>query len=430
MESMRTIAMKPLSPISLRLFLAVGWALFCAAMQGQTVVVNSPDIGHVAVAVNGDEARLPVLTLNTADRLTISFDALTPEYQRFTWRVEHCTYDWQPTDGLFESEFMQGAPQDEPIEGYEESSLTATLYTHYAFHIGGTGRGVARPLVSGNYRVLVFGEENDESPAFTVCFMVTENSAKLAATVTADTDIDYRRAHQQLNVTAEVDALRVINPDNELRLVCMQNRSPYYTVTAPSPTYLLGTQAKWEHCRALIFPGGNEYRKFEMPSTRVPGMHMDRIRHDGEGYTALLLPDQPRGGYFFDEDQNGRCLVYTDRSDNAATEADYVLTHFTLQTEEIPNTDIIIDGRWTNSGEPCTMYYNPEAEAYEADILLKQGYYSYRYLCVEHTAAGTEIYNADGNYYQTENEYTTLLYHRPQGARYWRLTAVNNQIRL
>ena len=76
------------------------------------------------------------------------------------------------------------------------------------------------------------------------------------------------------------------------------------------------------------------------------------------------------------------------------------------------------------------MYYNPEAGAYEADVLLKQGYYSYRYLCVEHTDAGTVVYNADGDYYQTENEYTTLLYHRPQGARYWRLAAVNNQIRL
>lgn len=401
--------------------------LAATSLQAQQTVVYSPEIGHVSVAVNGDEARLPVLTLGSADRLTIAFDDLTPEYRRFTWRMEHCAYDWQTTDGLFESEYMANSPMEAPIEGYEQSSLTATLYTHYTIHIGGMRRNAVRPLISGNYRVSVFGEDDDEKPVFTACFIVVEPQAKLAAQATTDTDIDYRRSHQQLAVTAEMGSLRLINPTEEVRLSCVQNRSPHFTIHAPRPTYIMGSTLRWEHCHALIFPAGNEYRKFEMPSTRIPGMHIDRLRHDGEGYTALLQPDVPRRDYFFDEDQNGRNLVYTERSNNADTEADYVLTRFTLASEEIPNAEVYVDGRWTDGSEAYRMHYNPETGSYEADILLKQGYYSYRYLVIEPKSdSNTLIDNIDGNYYQTENEYTIYLYYRPAGTRYWQLVAIQH----
>ena len=395
-------------------------------MQSQQTTVYSPDIGHVRVAVNGDEARLPVLTLGTTERLTVAFDDLTPEYRRFTWRVEHCDPSWQATGGLFESEYMAIAPDNEPIEGYAESVLTATLYTHYAFTVPGP-RGTARPLVSGNYRISVYRDDDGERPVFTTCFMVVDRVAKLAAQATSDTDIDYRRGHHQLAVTVDMGGLRLINPAEEVRLVCVQNRSPLFTIHAPPPTYVMGNTLRWEHCRALIFPAGNEYRKFEMPSTRVPGMHVDRIRYDGEGYTALLLSDLPRRDYYFDEDQNGRCLVYTERSDDGDTEADYVLTRFTLEGGAMPNAEVYVDGRWADGGEAYKMQYDEEQEAYVADILLKQGYYSYRYLVAErHEGGFATVHNADGDYYQTENEYTVYIYYRPQGARYWGLVAVQD----
>ena len=392
--------------------------------QAQHIVVNNPDIGHVEVAVNGDVSRLPILVLGSGDRLTISFDDLTPEYRRYTWNVEHCDLSWQPTEGLFESEALANAPQNEPIESYEQSSLTATLFTHYAFHLGGTGSNAVCPLVSGNYRVSVFSEEDKENPAFTIGFMVVENSAQLAVQATADTDIDYRRSHQQLNVTADVSSLRLINPSVETHLICVQNRSQFYTVKAPAPTYQLGNQLKWEHCRSLIFPAGNEYRKFEMPSTRIPGMHVDRIRFNDEVYTADLIAELPRRDYYYDEDQNGRSIIYTETSDNADTEADYVLTHFTLEAHNMEtHPTIFVDGRWANGNAPYMMQYNPATDCYETDILLKQGYYSYRYLAIEEAEGRAVVYNVDGDYYQTENEYTLYLYYRPQGARYWHLAA-------
>ena len=141
----------------------------------------------------------------------------------------------------------------------------------------------------------------------------------------------------------------------------------------------------------------------------------------------MLLPDLPRREYFFDEDQNGRSLVYTERSDNADTEADYVLTRFTLESEPMPNADVYVDGWWSDGSDAYRMRYDEESGTYVADILLKQGYYSYRYLIVERQGGGTAVVrNADGDYYQSENEYTIFIYYRPQGARYWGLVAVQD----
>ncbi|MBP3227668.1 MAG: DUF5103 domain-containing protein [Bacteroidaceae bacterium] len=392
----------------------------------QRTVVYSPDVATVTLSVDGDDARLPVLTLGGTDRLTVEFDDLTPEYRRYTWRVEHCDPDWRTTDGLFDSEFMALPPDGDPIDDYTPSSLTATLYTHYRFSLPGRG-GTARPLLSGNYRISVFADGDDESPAFTCCFAVVDNRCALGATVSGDTDIDYRAAHQQLTASADVSALRLTDPAQEARLVVVQNRCPLFSAV-PSPTSQTATRLLWEHCRALIFPGGNEYRKFEMPSTRIPGMHVDRLRYNADEvlYCAWLLPDRPRRGYFYDEDQNGRALVLADEAATPATEADYVLTRFTLEADEIAGADVYVDGRWTEPTDAYRMAYNPEAGAYEADILLKQGYYSYRYLAVERATGRTVVYNPDGDHYQTDNEYTLLLYYRPLGARYWQLVGLND----
>ena len=400
----------------------------------QQISVGSDNIGHISVAVNDDDTALPVLILGSSDRLTVEFDDLTTMYRRFTYTISHQTPDWQPTTTLFESQYLSLAPDDSPIEGYEQSSITLTGYTHYQIIIGGTDAQAIKPLLAGNYLLSVYteGEESEEEdeegtkPVFTVQFMVCEPRATLSVQPTVDTDIDYHKAHQQLNVTVSLPALPIINHAEELRLVCQQNRSPYYTIVAPAPTYIAGTTLKWEHCRALIFPGGNEYRVFGIPSTRVPGLHVDRIRIDDDFYTATRIPDYPYRDYYYDEDQNGQCEIFTNDSDNPQLDADYILTRFVLTMPERVGSEIFIDGQWPEAGLPTRMTYHADTESYESVVFLKQGYYSYRYLSLEHVAGRDVVNNIDGNYFQTENEYTSYLYYRPQGSRYWQLVAVSS----
>ena len=73
--------------------------------------------------------------------------------------------------------------------------------------------------------------------------------------------------------------------------------------------------------------------------------------------------------------------------------------------------------------ESTQMTYEPESQTYQAPLILKQGFYSYKYVIKK--ADGTIDENAIcGNFYQTENNYKVLVYYRDLGARYDRLIGI------
>ena len=152
-------------------------------------------------------------------------------------------------------------------------------------------------------------------------------------------------------------------------------------------------------------------------------MHIDNLRFYEPYYHATLMQDFPRRNYLYDEDQNGRFVPLADGSGNADTEADYLWVHFELQQDGIPgDLPVYINGQWSNDWltAPYRMDYDATRQCYAGQLLLKQGYYSYQYLVDGGNGVGkTDL--TEGNYYQTENEYTLLVYYRQTGARYDRL---------
>ena len=135
-----------------------------------------------------------------------------------------------------------------------------------------------------------------------------------------------------------------------------------------------------------------------------------------------MWPDEPRPNYVYDEDANGS--FYIRNSDNIENDiaSDYILTRFTLLCTPQPG-DVFLHGQWTNGSLSPTyrMTYHPELKAYTADVLLKQGYYSYTYLL--RTPDALRTLPADGNFFQTENTYYAFVYYRPIGSRTDRLVA-------
>ena len=105
----------------------------------------------------------------------------------------------------------------------------------------------------------------------------------------------------------------------------------------------------------------------------------------------------------------------------------YALLYFEPQ---LPGETVYVDGAWTygQSAPPYALTYRPKAQAYEGAILLKQGYYSYQYLQKKDNA----VRAVEGNFWQTENEYTILIYYCQTGSRYdrlvgWRTTSYRPQ---
>jgi hypothetical protein len=105
-------------------------------------------------------------------------------------------------------------------------------------------------------------------------------------------------------------------------------------------------------------------------------------------------------------------------------QCDYARVLFSLSRNlPLDDQDVYVFGElsdWQIKPE-FKMEFNQEARAYYCEPLLKQGYYNYQYLVVDRKTNVEDTEGFEGNWYDTGNQYTVLVYFRPFGARYDRL---------
>jgi len=382
--------------------------------------VFDPQIKSLQAVVNDDWLSLPVMRLGSNDILKISFDELSHDYHHYIYRLEHCEADWTPSQELFESDWLEGF-NGNPIDDYEPSVNTTVPYTHYWLQIPNDRM---RLKLSGNYRLRIYEDGDDDRELMTVDFWVTEESMPLSLSATTNTDIDTNVSHQQVSMTLGYGAFRVVNPTEQILVTVMQNCRDDNRKTGVKPTIIKSNGVEWQHCRSFIFDAGNEYHKFEVLDVSHATMGIDFIQWNGDNYEAYPFTDEVRRNYLYDEDANGAFYIRnSDNWENTIT-CDYVWVVYRLKCPELPEGNMVIDGRWTtdNSQDTYTMTYDHKTGSYVARVLQKQGYYSYQYLW--QLPDGTRRYApSEGSFYQTENRYQAFAYFRGIGENTWRLAA-------
>ncbi len=393
-----------------------------SATDTMTGVFNER-IHSLQVHLDGDPSGLPVIVLGSGDRISISFDHLAEDREFFRYSLVHCNARWQPS-GLVDSEFLDSFNEG-TIDDYAYSQATTVHYVHYSLTIPNEQMS---PTVSGNYLLRVYPESEPDSTVLQCRFMVSEQTAPVSATVSAQTDIDYRRGHQQLSIAVDTERSMVEDPFNDLTVVVTQNGRTDNETAVRHPLRMLGRRAVFEHCTELIFDAGNEYRRFETVSDQYPGMGVEAIDYYHPYYHYTLYADESRAGqnYSYDQTQGGRFLVRRSGANDSDTEADYGVVHFTLAAENMPGTAVFLDGDFVQRRfDPNSrMTFNESTGCYERAMLLKQGAYNYQYLAVPQGGHGGSTSVIEGDYYQTINEYFIRVYHRRRGERYDRLIGV------
>ncbi len=385
--------------------------LFSANISGGNRIFV-PHVKSLTSMVNGDWLNRPVLELNTDDELKIGFDELSHTYHRFVYRLEHCEWDWKTSDGLFDSDWLEGF-NNNPIEDYRNSINTTVLYTHYELTIPNDR---CRLKMSGNYRLTVYDEDQDNERVLKVEFYVVEPLMTIGMEVTTNTDVDHNVSHQQLSMDVLYNGLRITHLEDQLHTVVMQNWHEKTMRKDMRPTYITAQGLGWEHQKELIFDGGNEYHKYEILDVSHTTMGLERIVWDGEHYQAWPFPAQVAKNYLTDVDADGAfCIRISDNWEVDYT-CDYVWVNYILQVPY--DGDLYLYGHWTtdNDEELYKMRYEGAKGYYYTQLMQKQGYYSYQY----QTATG-KIAASEGNFYQTENRYQALVYYRATNERTWRL---------
>lgn len=393
-------------------------AFFFVAKAQRNEILDS-QISSLQVVADDNWLSIPIIELGTNQRININFDDLTHHYRRFAYKLEHCEADWSVSSQLFESDFVSGFASGNLIEDIEESVNTTVLYTHYRMSIPNRNCNIK---MSGNYRLTIYDDNDEEKPVIVAYFMVVEPIMGVQLSMSSNTDVDINQSHQQIAMQINYGNMRVINYQDQIKTVLLQNGLWSNARINAKPQYVMTNGLRWEHCRNFIFDGGNEYHKFEVLDPTHPTLGVDRIDWDGHDYQVYLFPDVPSFNYVYDFDANGS--FYIRNSDNIENDriSDYVLVNFTLHTPQKYDGDIYINAKWTNDQflPRYKMLYDEQNNIYHTTISLKLGYYSYQYLLIDRNGNIQRV-PSEGNFFQTENLYDALIYYREQGGRTDRL---------
>ncbi len=401
-----------------KVFLFLCMACLVSSHSAARNVILEPNLKSLVTMVNHNWLSMPIMRLNANDVLSISFDELSHVYHRYTYRIEHCEADWSPSNSLFESDWLEGF-NGNPIDDYEISTNTTVPYTHYSFQI--PNEQVRRLKLSGNYRIHILEEDHE---VMSVDFWVTEESMPLTLTATTNTDIDTNASHQQVSATVGYGNFRIINPADQLYLVVMQNGREDTQKTGLRPTIVKSNGVEWQHCRDLIFDAGNEFHKFEVLDVSHTTMGLDQIMWNDKNYVAFPFINAPRMNYLYDEDTNGHFIIRNSDNWQIDVTCDYVWVVYRYKCPPLSEGEMLVDGLWATDADRSTyvMSYNETAGMYVAQVLQKQGYYSFQY---QWQLPDGRLKNppSEGSFYQTENEYQAFIYFKGIGESTWRLAA-------
>ena len=361
----------------------------------------------------------PVLMMNGNDHLLVNFDYLDYDMHYLRYSVTHCNADWQPSQ-LVESEYVSGFNYAD-IEDYAPSEATYVHYYNYQFVLPNPDMEF---LVSGNYLLSVYEQDDPSEILFQTRFSVCEGKVGVFPQVTSRTDIEYNNRFQQVSFDIRYKPNQIKDPYNEFTCIVYQNSREDNAVMVNRPTMVGVDHVTYEHNRDLIFPAGNEFRRFETVHAHSINMGVQSIQYYKPMNHAILMVDEPRNEkqYLYDKTQYGRFTIRNAEAfGESALQADYMITHFTLNTlGKLNGGNVWLYGEFLN-GYPASqaiMNYDANSGCYTADILLKQGAYNYMYLWVPDGTSVGQTSRIEGDHYETVNEYTVKVYDRPMGERY------------
>ncbi|MDR0758475.1 MAG: DUF5103 domain-containing protein [Tannerella sp.] len=401
-----------------------GAGMSLPAQEVYRTEVMSGLVKSLRARVAGEPVSSPFIELGGDRALEVSFDVLNHSQGRYVYSIIHCNENWTKSI-LVPFEYMDGF-QGMPIDDFAQAMTTTTHYANFRLCLPNEN---VRFKVSGNYVLQVCHEDAPERAVLTLRFFVYETLAGIRSSVRSNTDISFNTAYQQLGFQIDCRNMSVAYPQTDLKISVYQNNRTDNTVTGLQPSLVTDRQLTYDHIPAMIFEGGNEYRRIEFLTHRYNGTGIGQIRYFNPYYHADVMTDGSRNNrtYLYEEDLNGRFFINCSRCDAPDTEADYYIVHFTYESERIPDGKLYLLGDFVQNRFDANslMEYNPQTQQYEKALLLKQGYYDYQYVFVPDGETKGTVRPAEGSYFQTENEYTIAVYYRPMGARFDRLAGIS-----
>tara|TARA_B100001057_G_scaffold444658_1_gene481789 strand:- start:4245 stop:5486 length:1242 start_codon:yes stop_codon:yes gene_type:complete len=384
-------------------------------LTAQVQEVDPPmDIKTISLGVVDNASGLAIINLN--DRLVLEFDVLNNLEEDFYYVIEHFDSDWNPSQ-LMKTEYLAGMDNLRIVD-YVNSFNTYQIYSHYRLQIPNRQ---TRLRVSGNYIIKIFDDYDDL--VFSRKFMVVEPMANVAVQIRRSRDVALINETQSVDFNVTPTTSNFNNPLETIKTTVLQNNNLKTAVHGLKPQYIMGNQLVYRYTNASLFWGGNEYLFFENKDIRATNLGIQYIDLQDLYHSYLYTNiERSRLKYTFNPDINGGFRVTVLDREDPRIEADYAYVHFSLSAREFIDATVYVYGGFNNfsTSKENEMVFNPKKGVYEAKLLMKQGFYNYKYILVdkENTLHEGAI---SGNFDETENNYKVLVYYRDLGARYDKL---------
>lgn len=364
----------------------------------------------------------PIIALNSGEQFLLSFDDLSPNINNYTYTIIHCTPDWKPTANLFTSDFIKGYSEDN-ISSYEYSFNTFQKYIHYSAAFPHENMQIIK---SGNYIVKVYQDYNPDNIILTMRFMVVEELFQIQPTLRASTIPSDQYYKHELDFNLITSGQNITDPFSEIKIVLLQNYNWSQAITGLKPRFISSEALNYNYDGENNFDAGNEWRYFDIRSLRFQSERILTYEFSDRIYHTLLKADDKRTFKQFKTygDINGQRSIEVQEGNRAEIEADYSYVHFKLNTDKpLSDGNVYVFGQLTNWEflPEAKMKYNSEAKTYESTLLLKQGYYNYKYVVLRDKEVKPDEGYYEGNFYQSENVYQILVYFKSVVGDYYQL---------
>lgn len=349
----------------------------------------------------------------------LNFDDLYGTEDDYFYVITHHNYNWSPSQ-LSKNEYIDGL-DDQRIQEYENSFNTLQLYSHYRLSIPNK---FTRIIKSGNYLISIFN--NNKELVFSKKFIVYENQADVPLQVKRARNVQDNNYKHNLDFSVRSQTILFQNPDKNVKVILLKNGILENAIVNIKPQFTIGNDLIFRYDKETQFFAGNEYLFFDSKEIRAANNVIARIDSNGGLYNTHLYTDNARKNspYTFYPDINGNFQVRNLGAQNNDVEADYSWVYFTLfAPESRADSNIYITGMFNNNS--CTsenkMTYNVEKGVFEKALLIKQGFNNYKYTKYNQQGRLVENEDVDGNFYETENLYTAIIYYRSNTDRYDRI---------
>lgn len=388
-----------------------------ATAQVENEIVPPFNIKTVSF-IQSNQNAVPIFQLGSGFQL--QFDDLFGNEADYYYEIIHCDYNWNHSE-IPKSEYLQGF-DNQRIQNYNNSFNTLQIYSHYTLSI--PNQFTQELLISGNYILKILNDSKEV--VFSRKFILHENVATVPIQVKRARTVSNLETKHNLEFSIKSSTINFQNPIKNVKAVLIQNGKFNGAIKNIMPQYTIGNDLIYKYDTETQFWAGNEFLYFENKDIRASSNNVARVDASTEIYNSYLYTNNARANFPYSvfEDVNGNFVVRNLNAENSEIEADYVWVYFSLSAPSFKiNKDIYINGMFNNYNlEPeFMMDYNPKKGIYEKALLIKQGFTNYEYVVADNKEIIDRENAIDGNFFQTENDYSILVYYRENADRYDRV---------